>query len=165
MEPFIIRRASTDDAEAIAECHKEAVEKRATAFYGVDIIDEWSWGSDRIEKILGEIKNREFIYVVASLDDYILGYGIANPRALELKALCARPNKIGRVGASILAELQEQCRRQGCPHLDLSSSLNAEKFYLDNGFRILEKCHHILASGLAMDCIKMRIELNPNGNC
>lgn len=28
MEPFIIRSASANDAKAIAECHKEAVEKK-----------------------------------------------------------------------------------------------------------------------------------------
>jgi hypothetical protein len=158
MKPFIIRTAFIDDAKAIAECHKEAVETKAAAFYSANIINEWSWSLDRIEKILSEIQNRDFIYVVASLDDYILGYGIANPKALELKSLCTRPNKVGRVGASILAELLEQCKKQGCTYLDLSSSLNAEKFYLDNGFLALEKGRHILDSGLAMDCIKMRIE-------
>ncbi len=149
-----------DDAEAIAECHKEAIEKKAPAFYGSDIIDEWSWSIDRIEKIHREIQNQDSIYLVASLDDYIFGFGIANPKALELKSLCTRPNKVGRVGASILAELLDQCKKLGCPYLDLSSSLNAEKFYLENGFRVLEKGQHILSSGLAMDCIKMRIELN-----
>ncbi len=164
MEPFIIRAASANDAKAIAECHKEAVEKKASTFYDSNIINQWSWSSDRIEKILGEIKNRDFIFVVACLGDYILGYGVANPKALEFKSLCTRPNKVGRVGAAILAELVEQCKKLGCPYLDLSSSLNAEKFYLDNGFRALEKGQHILASGLAMDCIQMRIELNPDGN-
>jgi len=165
MEPFIIRTASINDAKAIAECHKEAVEKRASTFYGANIIDEWSCSPDRIEKILSEIQNQDFIYVVAFLGEYILGYGIANPKALEFKSLCTRPNKIGRVGASILTKLLEECRKHGCPYLDLSSSLNAEKFYLDHGFRILDKGQHILPSGLAMDCIKMRIELNPISNC
>ena len=165
MKSFIIRKAYINDAEAIAECHKEAVEKRATTFYDTNIINEWSWTPDIIEKFLGEIKNQDFIFVVASVDDYILGYGVANPSVLEFKSLSTRPNKVGRVGASILAELIQQCKKLGCPYLDLSSSLNAEKFYLDNGFRVLGKSQHILASGLAMDCINMRIELNPNSNC
>lgn len=164
MDSLIIRTACIDDAKAIAECHQDAVEKKAATFYGANIISEWSSRPDRIEKILSEIQNRDVIYVVASLDDYILGYGIAIPKALELKSLCARPNKVGRVGSSILAELLEQCKKLGCPYLDLSSSLNAEKFYLDNGFRALEKGQHILASGLAMDCIQMRVDLNSNRN-
>ena len=157
---FLIRTASLNDAEAIADCHKEAVQKKAAAFYGADLIEEWSWSPNRIERIRGEIQNQDFIYLVASLDGCILGYGIANPSAFELKSLCARPNKKGRVGASLLAALLDECKKQGCAYLDLSSSLNAETFYLDNGFRTLERGQHMMESGLAMECIKMRIELD-----
>jgi hypothetical protein len=157
--PFVIRAASLDDAEAIADCHKDAVKRKAAAFYGADLIDEWSWSPNRISRIRSEIQNRDFIYLVASSDDCILGYGIANPLAFELKSLCARPNKIGRVGAIVLSSLLSQCRKQGCAYLDLSSSLNAEKFYLDNGFQALERGQHIMESGLVMECIKMRIDL------
>ena len=160
MDPFIIRNVSLNDAEAIVECHKEAVEKKAAAFYGADVINEWSWSPNRIEKIRREIQTEEFIYLVASLDECILGYGIAIPAAFELKALCTRPNKIGRVGASILAALLDQCKKRGCAYLELSSSRNAEQFYLDNGFRVLERGQHKLDSGVPMDCVKMRIELD-----
>ncbi len=157
MESLVIRTASINDAKAIVECHKEAVEKRAAAFYDANIIAEW--GKDNIEKILGEIQNQDFIFLVAEVDNYILGYGVANPSALEFKSLYTRPNKIGSIGVCILTELLEQCKKQGCHYLELSSSLNAEKFYLDNGFRVIQKGQHILDSGLAMDSIKMRIEL------
>lgn len=159
MGSFIIRSACLDDAEAIADCHREAVEKKASAFYGPDIIREWS--INRTEKIRGQIQNQDFIYLVASSDDRILGYGLAIPAAFELKALCARPNTKGRVGTVILGALLDECKKRVCDRLDLSSSLNAEKFYLENGFRALERGHHEMESGAAMDCVKMRIELNP----
>jgi L-amino acid N-acyltransferase YncA len=160
MQPFIVRSVSLEDAEAIAECHKEAVEKKAAAFYGADVIDEWSRSPNRIERIRGEIKNQDFIYLVACLGDSIVGYGIANPSAFELKSLCARSNEKGRVGTSLLAALIDQCKKQNCAYLELSSSLNAERFYLDNGFRVLERSQHRLDSGVEMNCVRMRIELN-----
>ena len=162
--PFILRRAAPDDAEAIADCHREAVTKKAAAFYGADLIDEWAWSADRLDKIRGEIQNQDYIYLVATSGDCILGYGIANPSGLELKSLCARPNKKGRVGTALLAALLDQCKNRGCAYLDSSSSLNAEKFYLQHGFRVLQKGQHIMESGHVMQCIKMRIVLHRSEN-
>jgi putative acetyltransferase len=158
MEPIIIRRAAFDDAEAIADCHKEAVEKKAAGFYPADVIAEWSHNG--IEKIRGQIQNEGFIFLVASLDGSVLGYGVAIPLVFELKGLCTKPNKKGRVGTLLLAALLDECKKRGCDRLDLSSSLNAEKFYLEHGFRALERGQHKMESGLAMDCIKMRIALD-----
>ena len=157
---FIVRAVSLDDAEAIADCHKEAVISKAAAFYSAALIEEWSWSPDRTDRVRSEIRNRDFIYLVASSDDCILGYGIANPSACEIKSLCARPNTKGRVGAAILEALVEQCKDRGCAYLELSSSLNAETFYLENGFRVLARGQHAMASGLEMECVKMRIDLN-----
>jgi predicted N-acetyltransferase YhbS len=116
MEPVIIRRASPADAEAIADCHREAVEKKAAGFYSADVIAEWS--CNRIEKIRGQIQNQDFIYLVASLDSRVLGYGLAIPLEFELKGLCVRPNNNGRVGTSLLAALLDECKKRGCHHLD-----------------------------------------------
>ncbi len=160
MGPLIIRSVSLGDAEAIAACHKEAVEKKAADFYSAAVIAEWAWTPDRLEKIHREIQNPDFIYLVASLDDRILGYGIANPSASELKSLCARPNAVGRVGATLLMALVEQCKARGCTYLELSSSLNAEKFYLDNDFRVLKRDWHTSESGLTMECVMMRFDLS-----
>lgn len=159
MESFILRRAALNDAEAIADCHREAVTEKAAAFYGADLIAEWAWSPNRLDKIRGEIQNTDFIYLVAASGDYILGYGIANPSAHELKSLCARPNSAGGLGKSLLTTLLDHCQKQGCAYVGLSSSLNAEKFYLNNGFRVLARGQHIMESGLIMDCVHMRAGL------
>ncbi|MEJ0063721.1 MAG: GNAT family N-acetyltransferase [Alphaproteobacteria bacterium] len=161
MASFTIRRASAADAEAIGECHREAIRKRAAGFYSEEIIADWARIPDEIERSRrrGEIANRDWIYLVAEADGEIIGFGIVIPSANELRALYSRPNPHGGVGSSILAALFDLCRQQGCAWLEMSSSLNAEKFYLDHGFRALSKSHHVSNSGVHYDCVKMRIDL------
>ena len=160
--PFIIRKARKRDAPQILQCHREAIKAKASSFYDPKIIEAWGGAisGGQVEKVEQEISEPRWIYVVADHpEEGIIGIGIAVPDKNELRAVYVKPNPHGKVGTQILAALLEQARAMGCSHLDADSSINAEKFYVANGFRILSRGMHRMSAGGEMACVKMRIDL------
>ncbi|MFC5649575.1 GNAT family N-acetyltransferase [Paenibacillus solisilvae] len=60
------------------------------------------------------------------------------------------------VGTTILNALEKIAIEKKIRYLEMDASINAESFYLKNGYRILEHRTHKLSSGQEMKCTKMR---------
>jgi hypothetical protein len=78
-------------------------------------------------------KEPDLIVLVAENDDGGLGFVIADPISSELCAVCVRPNNLGRVGSVLLAKA-EMLAFQRTKRLTFIASINAVRFYTENGY-------------------------------
>ncbi|MCO6441650.1 MAG: GNAT family N-acetyltransferase [Nitrococcus mobilis] len=86
--------------------------------------------------------------------------GSIAPRLHELRAVYVDP-RVGRcgIGGRILEELERLALAHGIPALHLDSSVNAEAFYSQNGYEVVEKGVHRLSGGAEMACVRMKKSL------
>jgi putative acetyltransferase len=101
------------------------------------------------------------LLLVAEIDGGIVGFGSIAPNGSELRAVYVLPD-FGRegIGGQILAALESLARRRALAELTLDASLNAESFYRNHGYAVVESGVHALRSGARMRCVKMRKTLN-----
>lgn len=156
-----IRVARDEDAEAILQIHYAAVHEFGLRCYTQEILDEWSSevNSIRIEKLRRTmIENPEGeLWIVAESNEQIVGFGSIVPLNNELRACYVSPASTGKgVGQAILKELESQALKRGVDFLQADASLNAEGFYVRNGYSIASRGQHLLRSGRKMDCVLMR---------
>jgi putative acetyltransferase len=97
---------------------------------------------------------------VATCDHHIVGFGIALPQSDELRALYVAPASIKGAGRALLQELEQQTQHAGGTCLVCDASLNAEAFYLRNGFQVESYTSHTLSSGIAMPSVRMKKSLS-----
>ncbi|MBI3802021.1 MAG: GNAT family N-acetyltransferase [Deltaproteobacteria bacterium] len=158
----LIRTAKPADAEAIIQAHYAAVHETASAFYPPEIIEDWSRKPDeaRYQWMRQIITQGNEVVIVAEDESGILGFGLMIPQLRELRALYVHPTAGRRgIGQRILQELETRAVMQGIPCLQLNASLNAEAFYLRNGYKTLSPGTLRLSTEHEMDCIKMEKHL------
>lgn len=155
-----VRIATELDAEAILRVHYAAVHEFGARSYGKEVLDEWSSpvNEERIlalTKAMVENPDGE-IWLLAEGQQGILGFGSIVPRKNELRACYVAPNNSGLgAGKAILDELEALARKLKLHKLQMDASVNAESFYLRNGYRINGRGHHLLRSGRKMKCVFM----------
>ncbi len=154
-----VRPAEPADAQGVTSVHYAAVHTTAAMTYPADILDHWSGPVTprRIENLRAVIVGGEETVLVAEIDGEIVGFGSVVPSNNELRAVYVDP-KAGRrgVGTRLVEALEAIAVRNGVEHLDLDSSLNAERFYQRLGYSVLSRGTHELASGIQMPCVYMR---------
>lgn len=155
------RHATIDDAEAILRVHYAAVHETAVQSYPPQVLDQWSSqvNEERIAKFRqGFIDNPEGeMMIVAEQEGVIIGFGAIIPANNELRAVYVSPG-CGRngVGKAILQQLEDLASTVNVTELNLDASLNAEQFYLNNGYTVKSRGSHKLTSGHEMPCVFMR---------
>jgi putative acetyltransferase len=153
-----IRPAMPDDAMEIVRVHYAAVHEIASACYSREILDAWSGppGEKRHERVRRPISSGGELFIVAEVDGVMAGFGVIVPAEQEVRAVYVHPS-MGRrgIGAEILRSLETLAAEHGIRRLQLNASINAEKFYVDNGYSAIEPGVHPLGSGVEMACIKM----------
>jgi hypothetical protein len=151
-----IRTARLDDAAAILEVHRAAILAKAAGHYPRATLDAWGIGPtpERIARQEGQIADPGVITLVAETPLDVIGFAIAVPASEELRSLYVKPNTIGRVGASLLAELVRRAF-QTCDRLGCDASLNAVPFYAAHGYIEESRMEHTLSSGARVPCVRM----------
>lgn len=158
--PIAIEPAKPEDAQALLEIHAAAVHQTAAPYYSQEILDNWSRlpiTGDRIERVKQRwIENPDHRIVVAKHNSQVVGFGFIDSHS-QLRGLYVHPDH-GRcgIGADLLAALEQAALALGLKHLQADASLNAEGFYRKQGFGVIERGTHRLASGQEMACVKMR---------
>jgi putative acetyltransferase len=162
--PVTIRPAIVDDARRILEAHSAAVHRTAAREYASDILVAWAapLDVDNVQRMAGIIASQSELLLVAEIDGRVVGFGSIVPKNSELRAVYVHPD-FGRegVGSRILSALEDLARQHGLTELAMDASLNAEDFYLNHGFAVVERGEHTLRTGARMCCVKMRKALIP----
>ncbi|PSR16989.1 hypothetical protein C8255_14935 [filamentous cyanobacterium CCP3] len=158
--PITIEPAKPKDAQALLEIHAAAVHQTAASSYAQEILDNWARRpitSDRVERVKQRwIGNPDHRIVVAKQGSHVVGFGFIDSDS-QLQGLYVHPDYGRRgIGTKLLAALEQAAIAMGLKHLQADASLNAEGFYRKQGFDIIERGVHRLASGQAIACIKMR---------
>ena len=154
-----IRPAVPGDATAIVRVRREAIVAKAAARYDQAILNNWADAmdaTDRVAKIERQISDSGFIVLVAEAGGELTGFAMADLSNNELHALYVKPNRIGEVGRTLLAAL-ENLAFEAVPFLVCDASLNAEKFYKANGYT--EECRKDYVSrpsGVVSQVVQMR---------
>lgn len=155
----LIRFAIESDAESIISIHQDAVHMTASASYDQSIVDGWSpRDPERVKNMRIKLRDNpeNTIILVIESDGVVAGFGEIAPQFEELRAVYVSPHFARRgLGGSLLHELEKHARNQGLSRLWLDSSLNAQNFYLANGYHTDGSGEHKLNSGQIMPCIKM----------
>lgn len=162
-EQITIQPARSEDAVNILNVHYAAVHETAAPFYSKEVIQQWSppLNNSRIERMQQVIENPDEWLVVAQKEERVIGFGSIVPNYNELRALYVHPTFARQgVGTRILAVLEQEAISLGLVYLQMDASINAEAFYIEHGFEVIEYGTHQFASGYKMACVKMRKTLN-----
>lgn len=154
-----IEPASAEDAIAIVKVHFAVVHQTAAPFYSEEVINSWSCpiSNERVERIRRVIENSDELFVVAKVDGSVVGFGSVVAKNNELRGLYVHP-AYGRrgIGAQLLEVLEQMALERGVPYLQMDASVNAEAFYIKQGYQAVASGVHQLATGLEMNCVKMQ---------
>ena len=157
-----IRRATEADVPEMLALHRAAVQQTGASAYPPEVLEQWSPvpTPERISGFQRSIAAEEELVLVATDGDVIMGFGSVVPDQNELRAVYVHPDH-GRkgVGDMIINALEEIARGQDAKELCLDSSFNAEAFYSNHGYNVVEYGEHKLRNGLKMPCVKMRKSL------
>jgi hypothetical protein len=153
-----IRRANHNDATSLLEVHRVAVFSKAAGYYDEARLEAWAPGPipERIARIEQEITSIDFIFLVAEIENKIVGYASAIPSKNELRSLHVKTNSIGNVGRTLLAEIEKQAFNAGAEFLEFDASLNAEAFYKANGYTEIGLADHVSGNGDISAAVQMR---------
>lgn len=158
MEGFVrIRAARSSDATNMMVARREAILAKGFGYYEQSMIDAWAvdGAAERIPRYLQQIADPELIVLIAENGDDVLGFVIADPINGELCTIYVKPNNSGRVGCALLAEA-EMLAFLHTDTLWLVASLNAVRFYAENGYVDEGLVHWQSDDGSRSLCRKMR---------
>jgi hypothetical protein len=155
-----IRTAVRDDAMQIMRVRREAILSKAASHYGQVILHDWADAADA-GRIAKQISDPDYRVLVAEAGGEIIGFAMVAISKQELRALYAKPNPIGNVGAALLAAI-ETLAFQTVSSLVCDASLNAEEFYKANGY--IEECRkdNISSSGGMVSRVVQMKKHRPN---
>lgn len=163
-----IRRAKPDDARGILLAHRSAVREAGPQYYDEELVEAWSPPVDeeRIETFVGRNFGEEdesivFVAIEGKGDeDRVLGFSIVVPDEEKLRAVYVRPNAARNgLGTALLRQAEWAAAQEGAERLVLEASLNAEDFYLEQGYERVDTEALSLGDGLELDCVHMEKQL------
>jgi len=168
MEGLKIDTLTSDMAEEILNIHFSAVHYGDTSsYYSETILGEWSPGvtQERIDEFKNRLQGDGAQGIVARIGGKAVGFGIFVPSKSMVGAVYVRASYTGMgIGGLILKRIEEMALSARCHKLFLDASLNARRFYMDHGYKVIEKASHELPSGVIMECAKMEKSLAKRDN-
>ncbi len=146
--------AQPDDTAAIFKVRFDAIHKISPQYYPPDMIHQWA-NEKRLEDFISNPDDE--IRIVVRMSDEIFGFGAIIVAKNELRACYVAPQCAGQgIGSKIVAELEHIAKQRNLKFLELDSPLNAERFYLKNGYQIIERREYVMRNGMTMASVKMK---------
>lgn len=150
-----IRRARGDEAEACWRIRNLALVAQCQACYPLSAITAWTpevMPSDYRQAIL-----HNPFYVAEKEQGQLLATGYLDIKTQRVEAMFTLPEAMGQGLASrIMTRIKQEALVQGVKTIALSSTPNAEGFYLKQGFqRVRNDTHYSPAANYTFDCIEM----------
>jgi putative acetyltransferase len=154
-----LRSGTAADADDLVRVHFDAVHRTASASYPSPVLDCWAVAPNDAQRRAATreaIERGEELFVVATLNGAVCGFGSIVPASDELRAVYVDPDFGGRgVGSAILRRLEEMASDHRVSQLQMDASINAERFYIKHGYRVVRRGVHRLAGGIEMACVTM----------
>ena len=148
-----IRRARQEDCQFIGSVHRAAVGGIRTGLYKPEELQAWAVPR-KPESYEELISSREFL--VAVVDEVIVGFGVLNQSSAEVEAVYVSPAAGQRgIGLKLLQKLEESASMLGLKMLRLNASLNAVQFYEKAGYVAEEQSKYRLLTGVEIACVPM----------
>ena len=155
-----VRRLQDDEIRLYLEIHERAVRGLAVSHYSHDDIEGWIVpATDENLRRLTQNTDRE-IRLVAELDGTPVGIGALVLQDSELRAVYVSPEGARQgCGSALVHEIERIARNNNVARLTLHASLNAEQFYLDLGYDVLERTDVALPNTHRMAVVRMGKDL------
>ncbi|HEV2293195.1 MAG TPA: GNAT family N-acetyltransferase [Tepidisphaeraceae bacterium] len=154
-----LRAGTVADADDLVRVHFAAVHGTASTAYPSAVLHSWAVAPDDARRRAATrqaIERGDELFVVATLDGVVCGFGSIVPASGELRAVYVDPDFGGRgVGLALLRRLEEMASDHGMSELHMHASINAERFYVKHGYRVVRRGVHRLAGGIEMPCVTM----------
>ena len=132
-----IRKALEKDSDAIWEVRSKAIKGISQNFYSKEEVEIW-YHNDRPQNFEEVITNLDWL--VAFLEDRIIGTGFIDISSAEIGAIFVDPNyQRMRVGRRILDELEIIAKNKRIATLYLDATLSAVDFYKSSGYQCIER--------------------------
>ena len=159
-----IRRATEEDAAAIALAHIDSIRSLGAHFYPPDVVEAWGEGltSSLYRDAMrgGEV----FFVAIGQLEGQQVVLGFATHRvddAQDGASVYVRGGASRQgIGTALLRLAEEHARAHKATSLQIQASLAGVEFYKANGFEELERGEAVLMSGKSMPCVLMRKQLS-----
>ncbi|MDG5820165.1 GNAT family N-acetyltransferase [Natronococcus sp. A-GB7] len=161
-----VRRAKSDDSEAIADVHAAAIRDRGPE-YDERELRAWLANVHPERYPIGE-REAGIDVVVAERDDRLVGFGWLDRDPAErdgstgeVVAVYVRPDAVREgIGTAILERLEGIAREAGLAELVLVASKNAIGFYRDRGYDPDETVALEMTADVSLAGLRMRKRLS-----
>jgi putative acetyltransferase len=160
---IITRRATAQDAEAIALAHLDSIQSIGPAFYPPDVVEAWGAGLTPDIYVKAMAGGEAFFVATGNPGEpAVLGFsthradGGQDGVSVYVRGGAARRG----VGTALLRLAEEHARSHGAKTIRIQASLAGVDFYKANGFRETRRGTARLLSGRAMPCVFMRKTLS-----
>ena len=153
-----IRKAKIKDAKGIVETHHDAIHNTAKADYDKKTLNAWHEGvtKSRIEKTKRILIDKKEEIFVCDDNGKIVGFSSIIPDINEFRAVYVRTSYGNKgIGSKLLQAIEERASKLSLSHLQLHSSITAQRFYMKHGYKALRNGLHTLSNGTKMKCIVM----------
>jgi putative acetyltransferase len=152
-ERIMIRKATPEDCDAIADVHRRSIREGNRALYTPEQITAWS--SITAEGHRDRL-SRHTNYVAVD-NSRVVGFGIIKDD--EIKAVYVDPNEFKKgIGRLLMTELERDARGRAVEKLHLHASRFARPFYERMGYVVLREEAHVV-NGVNIDGFLMEKKL------
>ena len=160
MAVVTVRPLRAHETRLYLEIHERAIRGLAASHYSPDDIEGWVVpATDENLRWLALNRNRA-IHLIAELDGEPVGIGALMLEESAVRAVYVAPEGARRgCGSALVREMERIAKDNGLARLTLHASLNAERFYANLGFDVLERTEKILSNGHRLAVVRMGKEL------
>jgi putative acetyltransferase len=157
------RRATEEDAAAIAVAHIDSIRALGPQFYPPDVVEAWSEGLTPEIYVKAMRGGEAFFIATGRLDGAHVVLGFATHRVDDEQDgasvyVRGRAARLG-IGTALLRLAEQHARAHGATSIQIQGSLAGVTFYKANGFEELGRSEAVLMSGKSMACVLMRKQL------
>ena len=155
-----VRLLRDDEVRLYLEIHERAIRGLAGTHYSQDDIEGWVVpATEENLRVVARNPDGE-IRLLAELDGKATGIGALVLAESELRAVYVLPDSARQgCGSALVREIERIARNNGLDRLTLHASLNAERFYADLGYDVLERTEVALPNDHRIAVVRMAKDL------
>jgi len=163
-QAFEIRRADSDDAEAIAAAHRDSIRAIGPQFYPPELVDRWGAGVTPQLYVRAMEGGEVFFVAVGRVDGEPMVLGFSSHHVDDAQdgiSVYVRGSAARRgIGTALLRLAESHALAHAATSIEIQASLAGVAFYAANGFDEIGRSEVTLSSGGTIPCVFMRKALS-----